>query len=95
MHLLHCTADGTLALKTVIDCHQERYAILSHRWRDDEVLFEDLKHPGYESKAGFRKIKFCMDQATQDGPVMLGRHVLYQQGEFGRVTRSHQQYVST
>lgn len=41
------------------------YAILSHRWGDDEVKFDDLGKPGVEKKAGFAKIAaFCTKAAS-------------------------------
>lgn len=44
------------------------YAILSHRWGDDEVLFGDVRNNSYkEKKEGYQKIKFCAKQAKQDG----------------------------
>jgi len=42
------------------------YAILSHRWGDSEVLFEDLGSDTHKKKDGYRKIKFCAEQAAQD-----------------------------
>jgi hypothetical protein len=45
------------------------YAILSHTWGadDDEVNFNDLtKHTGTD-KLGYEKIRFCAEQARQDG----------------------------
>ncbi|KAF2727809.1 HET-domain-containing protein [Polyplosphaeria fusca] len=42
------------------------YAILSHRWGDFEVLFEDLGKGDYKEKGGYRKIEFCAEQAAQD-----------------------------
>lgn len=43
------------------------YAILSHRWSNDEVLFADMERNGYTKKAGFQKIDFCAERAWQDG----------------------------
>ncbi|KAM7208990.1 NACHT domain containing protein [Rhypophila decipiens] len=44
------------------------YAILSHTWGDEEVLFKDLKDDGTaKNKAGYAKIQFCGDQAWRDG----------------------------
>ncbi|KAH8203664.1 hypothetical protein TruAng_002194 [Truncatella angustata] len=45
------------------------YAILSHTWGPDEVVFADLaKTPGdWQHKSGFDKIKFCGDQARKHG----------------------------
>ncbi|KAH8590635.1 heterokaryon incompatibility protein-domain-containing protein, partial [Bisporella sp. PMI_857] len=45
------------------------YAILSHRWEDEEVLFEDIRTPpeyGRKMK-GYRKIEGCINQAKMDG----------------------------
>jgi tetratricopeptide (TPR) repeat protein len=43
------------------------YAILSHRWEESEVLFEDLGNEAYKKKKdGLRKLKFCAKQAAQD-----------------------------
>ena len=43
------------------------YAILSHAWGspDEEVLLQDLKDP--TSKRGYRKVRFCGEQARKDG----------------------------
>ncbi|KAH8592591.1 WD40-repeat-containing domain protein [Bisporella sp. PMI_857] len=45
------------------------YAILSHTWgsNTDEVAFEDLKNGTGKRKAGYEKIRFCGEQARQDG----------------------------
>ena len=45
------------------------YAILSHTWGKDieEVTFEDLKNGAAEAKAGYEKIRFCGEQAKEDG----------------------------
>ena len=45
------------------------YAILSHTWGldTDEVAFEDLINGTGREKAGFKKIRFCGEQARQDG----------------------------
>lgn len=43
------------------------YAILSHAWGDEEVLFKDLEDGTADKKAGFAKIQFCGDQAWRDG----------------------------
>ncbi|RDW71000.1 putative nb-arc and tpr protein [Coleophoma cylindrospora] len=47
------------------------YAILSHTWGKEEVVFQDIQ-AGADmsrtlSKAGWRKIQFCADQAAADG----------------------------
>ncbi|KAI1349672.1 HET-domain-containing protein [Xylaria sp. FL0043] len=43
------------------------YAILSHTWGDDEVLFQDLADPRHKEKLGYRKIEGCCQQAICDG----------------------------
>ena len=45
------------------------YAILSHRWLADaeEPSFEDLTNRTGEEKLGYEKIRFCGEQARQDG----------------------------
>lgn len=45
------------------------YAILSHTWGadNDEVTFADLQQEQSRSKKGYRKIRFCGEQAMKDG----------------------------
>jgi hypothetical protein len=45
------------------------YAILSHTWGADteEVTFADLKQGNGKNKTGYGKIRFCGQQARQDG----------------------------
>jgi len=43
------------------------YAILSHTWGDEEVLFKDMEDGTAKKKAGYTKIQFCGDQAGRDG----------------------------
>ncbi|KAI0506703.1 hypothetical protein F5B22DRAFT_440722 [Xylaria bambusicola] len=45
------------------------YAILSHTWGPDEVLFTDLTNAQnrWHQKAGYAKIQFCAKQATRHG----------------------------
>ncbi|TRX93584.1 hypothetical protein FHL15_005556 [Xylaria flabelliformis] len=42
------------------------YAILSHTWSPDEVTYEDLTSRTYLHKHGYRKIRFCAEQAERD-----------------------------
>lgn len=44
-----------------------RYAILSHTWGDEECSLRDMSLPEVNQKAGFKKIKFCCEQAVKDG----------------------------
>ncbi|KAH7012600.1 uncharacterized protein B0I36DRAFT_378335 [Microdochium trichocladiopsis] len=45
------------------------YAILSHTWGADEVIYADVKTSSnvWQQKAGYEKIKFCADQAKRHG----------------------------
>lgn len=43
------------------------YAILSHTWGEEELLFADLNDGTYKSKKGYDKIRFCGEQAQRDG----------------------------
>jgi hypothetical protein len=45
------------------------YAILSHTWGkdDEEATFQDLMQGVGVSKAGYKKIQFCAEQAARDG----------------------------
>src|SRR5256714_4011235 len=46
-----------------------RYAILSHTWGDDEVLFQDMQgdRSVAKSKSGYKKIKNSCARAARDG----------------------------
>ncbi|KAI0451251.1 HET-domain-containing protein [Xylaria acuta] len=46
-----------------------RYAILSHTWQEEEVLFHELRESNddYQLKAGYFKIKACCDLAAARG----------------------------
>lgn len=44
-----------------------QYAILSHKWGPDEVTFKDLENGTATTKAGYRKLEFCGEQAARDG----------------------------
>ena len=70
MRLLQINTDGTFGLTKdfIGDDEVPAYAILSHTWRaGQEVTFDDFENGTGEAKAGYRKIKFCAEQAEQDG----------------------------
>jgi hypothetical protein len=47
---------------------QNRYAILSHRWEEDEITFQDMQSKiDVEKKQGYKKVLICCDLAQQDG----------------------------
>ncbi|KAF9629070.1 putative het domain-containing protein [Lasiodiplodia theobromae] len=64
MHLLNT---NTLALES-INGQSPPYAILSHRWREGEVLFEDVQPGAHaETKAAYKKLRMACAQALADG----------------------------
>ena len=71
MRLLQRSADGTFSLTAdlVNEDTIHPYAILSHTWGADaaEVTFEDLENGVGKAKPGYEKIRFCGEQARQDG----------------------------
>ena len=66
MRLLHFDDSRRLVLTDFSGKAIPPYAILSHRWGDSEVLFEDIRSNTYKEKGGYRKIEFCAEQAAQD-----------------------------
>jgi hypothetical protein len=75
MRLLYTTNDGKLGWTKDIILSEEipPYAILSHTWGKQEVVFDDLKDINNveginaQGKEGYRKIQFCAKQAKLDG----------------------------
>jgi hypothetical protein len=68
MRLLEFNNDGDFSLATFF-AHKipQKYAILSHTWEAEEVTFEDLRDGIGMNKAGYKKIRFCGEQARRDG----------------------------
>jgi hypothetical protein len=64
MRLLH-TSD--LILKDFLGADIPPYAILSHTWGEEEVLFADMNNGNASVKKGFAKVKGCCAKAAQDG----------------------------
>ncbi|PSN63688.1 HET-domain-containing protein [Corynespora cassiicola Philippines] len=66
MWLINCRS---LELHEFLGSQIPPYAILSHRWEDEEVTFEDIRYSGsmwqrsYKKKHGYRKIKECCAMA--------------------------------
>ncbi|ORY10819.1 hypothetical protein BCR34DRAFT_566247 [Clohesyomyces aquaticus] len=71
MRLLQCGGAGGYHLTEHLpnDNAIPRYAILSHTWGadSDEVTFNDLTNGNGTGKSGYEKIRFCAEQAKQDG----------------------------
>jgi hypothetical protein len=57
----------TYALEEFYDASIPLYAILSHTWEAEEVLFKDMENLEHaKDKRGFRKIEFVCAQALKD-----------------------------
>ena len=75
MRLLYTASDGKLRWTKDIIRSEEipPYAILSHTWGEQEVVFDDLKSLAgvkdihAKRGAGWNKIRFCAQQAERDG----------------------------
>jgi len=69
MRLLKLEANGKFSLTNDITNPITPYAILSHTWGEDneEVAFEDLKDSSGKTKDGYKKLRFCGQQAARDG----------------------------
>ncbi|KAF2748917.1 HET-domain-containing protein [Sporormia fimetaria CBS 119925] len=68
MRLLHLDDLGRPVLTDFRGKPIPPYAILSHRWSDSEMLIEHIWNGNYkEREQGYRKLKFCAEQAAQDG----------------------------
>jgi hypothetical protein len=71
LRLLERKPDGTIVFRETTSDDVPAYAILSHTWGKEEVLFQDMEANADMSKttnkAGWRKIEFCASQAAADG----------------------------
>jgi hypothetical protein len=57
----------TLRLVEFFDASIPKYAILSHRWEDEEVSLQDMQTGVAKDKKGYRKIESCCRRARLDG----------------------------
>ncbi|OAL42607.1 HET-domain-containing protein [Pyrenochaeta sp. DS3sAY3a] len=69
MRLLQFSESGQLSIHTFDDGAIPAYAILSHTWGADrdELTFPDLDTIEGRNKPGYEKIRFCGEQARDDG----------------------------
>lgn len=71
MRLLQCGSAGGYHVTEnfASDEAMPAYAILSHTWGADreEVTFDDLRNGTGTENPGYEKIRFCAEQAGQDG----------------------------
>lgn len=49
----------------------ESYAILSHTWGDDEVLFDDISRGIARERSAFQKFLFAAEEASRNGYLHL------------------------
>jgi hypothetical protein len=72
MRLLQSDQNGGFCLTedlTDDELSSHPYAILSHTWGKDseEVSFADLQSGSGDAKVGYKKLRFCGEQAANDG----------------------------
>jgi hypothetical protein len=69
MRLLKYEEDGELTITSFDDNATPPFAILSHTWGADaeEVTFTDITKGSGKDKPGYKKIRFCGEQASADG----------------------------
>jgi len=58
---------ATLELHEFFGKHAPLYAILSHRWEEDEVTFQDFRGGRGPEMRGWSKVTGCCAQAAKDG----------------------------
>jgi hypothetical protein len=56
-----------LTLHEFYDSNIPKYAILSHRWENEEVIFQDMRDGKGPGMAGWSKVTGCCAQAVLDG----------------------------
>ena len=61
------TDNMELELQEFFDHEIPRYAILSHRWEQDELSYQDLQARRNRGGAGFTKVQKCCEKASTDG----------------------------
>jgi hypothetical protein len=67
MGLLRRREDGDFELVSYDPDNAPPYAILSHTWIDgQEITYQELVEGTRKDKAGYDKIRFCMDRAAED-----------------------------
>ncbi|KAF7895099.1 hypothetical protein EAF00_006913 [Botryotinia globosa] len=66
MRLLHTKETENLRVQEFTQRDIPSYAILSHRWEEEEVAFEDIKNGDFKQKKGFAKLEGCRRRARED-----------------------------
>ena len=69
MRLLQVDENSEFSLTNDITNNIPLYAVLSHTWGEEhqEVNFKDLTIGPRKTKAGYKKLRFCAQQAARDG----------------------------
>jgi hypothetical protein len=67
MRLLKSNGGGEFSLTEDLINEIPTYAILSHTWGEEEVNLQGLRDGSGRRKAGYKKIRFCGEQAERDG----------------------------
>ncbi|KAI9686745.1 MAG: hypothetical protein M1822_002804 [Bathelium mastoideum] len=67
IRLLQRGAEGAIFFREPTGGDVPAYAILSHTWENEEISFQDVEVGTAKSKAGWKKIEFCAEQAAIDG----------------------------
>jgi hypothetical protein len=67
MRLLKSNGGGEFSLTEDLINEIPTYAILSHTWGEKEVNLQGLRDGSGRRKAGYKKIRFCGEQAERDG----------------------------
>jgi hypothetical protein len=71
IRLLQRRGDGEIVFRVPTSGDVPAYAILSHTWGKEQVVFQDMEAGAdmtmVVSKAGWKKIEFCAKQAAADG----------------------------
>jgi hypothetical protein len=66
MRLLQYDNRDGVILTEFVENDIPKYAILSHRWGQEEVTYKDIIDGTGEMKAGYGKLRFCGEQAKRD-----------------------------
>ncbi|KAL8707073.1 MAG: hypothetical protein Q9220_007828 [cf. Caloplaca sp. 1 TL-2023] len=66
MHLLQLSSDGSIS-RITFHGPVPPYAILSHRWFDEEPTYQDITNGTGKSKHGYAKLRFCAKEVDRDG----------------------------
>jgi hypothetical protein len=67
MRLLYYNGNGDFSLAEFFKSAIPEYAILLHTWEEEEVTFKDLQNRTSTKKDGYKKIRFCAEQAKHNG----------------------------